>query len=110
MIRKLALATLTALSFAGPAVAAPINLGDGTWMFTPEDTGSDSIYFADVIRQDAEGDVLVELTNIYGTREGYAWFRCSTDQASVNGADWEYVDHRKHEGWWSDIACGRTVH
>ena len=108
MFRKLALATLTALSFSAPASAVPLNLG-GTWMFTPEMTGSTDIYYADVERQDAEGDILVVLTDMYDRRQGYAWFDCDQDLISLNGGDWEYVDHRKHEGWWSDIACNRPV-
>ena len=114
MFRKIAISALAALSFAAPASAAPIQIplgldGETGWMFTEQTTGADETYFVEVLRQDSEGDILVELTNVRDIRVGYAWVDCSSDIISIDGDDWKPVDHRKHEGWWSDIACGRPV-
>jgi len=113
MLRKLALSFLGALTVAAPASAAPIPIsiggGQTAWMFSPLFTGGTEEYFVQVERQDRDGDILLEFTNVQDDRLGYAWVDCSEDLISVDGDDWEYVDHRTHRGWWSDIACSRPV-
>jgi len=114
MLRKLALSVVGALSLAAPVAAVPIQIpvgleGQTAWMFSPQTAGGEETYFVEVIRQDSEGDILIELTDMTDRRLSYAWIDCDQDLISYNGGEWSYVDHRKHEGWYSDIACNRPL-
>ena len=65
-------------------------------------------HYITYVRQDHEGDVQVKVTQNGNTH--YFWVDCSNDRISLGGDDyqgWEYVDHRKMEGYYSDVACGR---
>ena len=58
------------------------------------------------VRKDYEGDVQIKVTS-QGATEWY-WVKCDTDRISFAGENyngWEYVDHRKMEGYYSDVAC-----
>ena len=66
-------------------------------------------HYITYVRKDHEGDVQVKVTQNGNTN--YFWVDCSTDRISVGGDGyngWEYVDHRKMEGYYSDVACGRV--
>lgn len=109
MFKRLALSALTALSIAGPASAAPLQIFDGIWMFTPENSGADMPFFVDVVRQDREGDILLNVTDERDNLISHVWMSCDDDKISYGGEPWERVDHRKIEGWISDIACTGRV-
>ena len=113
-MKKFFIAAIGALTLAAPVGAVPIEIpigldGRTAWVFSPDTSGDDFTYFVEVLRQDVEGDILINYTNIDNESIGYAWVDCKRDQISFDGGKWEYVDHRNTVGWHSDIACGRPV-
>lgn len=69
----------------------------------------DNVHRIEYIRKDHEGDVQLKI-NVKDT-EFYVWVNCKEDRIAVAGDDfdgWDYVDHRKMEGWYSDVACERV--
>ena len=65
-------------------------------------------HYITYVRRDFEGDVQVKVTQNGNTH--YFWVSCSDDRISLGGDDyngWRYVDHRKMEGYYSDVACRR---
>ena len=76
--------------------------------YVARDSDGDSHYIT-YVRRDHEGDVQVKVSQNGNTH--YYWVDCSSDRISVGGDDyngWDYVDHRKMEGYYSDVACGRV--
>ena len=66
----------------------------------------DRAHYIDYVRMDHEGDVLVEVNVERDTV--YFWINCRDDRISAAGDafnGWDYVDHRKMEGYYSDVAC-----
>ena len=113
-MKKLFLSIVTALSIATPAVAVPVPVpagpdGEVVWMFSPDTTGGEHTYFVEVMREDAEGDILIQYTDMVNNDLGYAWVDCGKDAISFDGGEWMYVDHRNIMGWHADIACGRPI-
>ena len=113
-MKKLLLAIAATLSLAAPVGAVPVEIpigldGRTAWMFGPDFTGDETNYFVEVIRMDADGDILLEYTDVSDRRLGYSWVNCSTERISFDGGEWKYVDHRNTVGWHYDIACGRPV-
>ena len=109
MIKRIVLSAISAISIAAPASALPVNVSGDTWLFTPQNSGSKGTFYAELIRQDSDGDFLVDISNANRNVIGYAWVDCKRDQISYDGGEWSYVDHRNVEGWIADIACGRRV-
>ena len=103
MIKQiLSVLALSTISIA-PAFAELTRLG--TDQYSARDAKGATHYIT-YVRQDYEGDVQLEV-NIGGDVV-YYWVDCSTDQISVGGDNyngWNYVDHRKMEGYYSDVAC-----
>ena len=63
-------------------------------------------HYITYVRQDHEGDVQIRVS--MNSDEQYYWVNCKTDRISVAGDNfdgWKYVDHRKMEGYYSDVAC-----
>lgn len=74
--------------------------------FYAAEDASDRTHYITYVRQDHEGDVQVKV-EVNGN-VGYFWINCSTDRISAAGDafdGWDYVDHRKMEGYYSDVAC-----
>lgn len=97
----LALATVS----VAPAMAELSRIGTDRYVATDVNNKSHYITY---VRQDHEGDVQVKVS-VNGT-ETYYWVNCNTDRISVGGDGfngWEYVDHRKMQGYYSDVACRR---
>ena len=86
-----------------PASAELIRLG--TDQYRALDSNNNTHYIT-YVRKDYEGDVQIKV-NMNGD-VAYFWVSCSTDQISLAGDDfngWNFVDHRKMEGYYSDVAC-----
>ena len=99
ILSVLALSTIT----IAPAFAELSKVGPDR--YTARDVKGRTHYIT-YVRQDFEGDVQLEVT-LSGQTE-YYWVDCSTDQISIGGDaydGWNYVDHRKMEGYYSDVAC-----
>ena len=106
MIKQLlSVLALSALSIA--PVSAEVNrIGEDR--YSAVDAQGDTHYIT-YVRQDHEGDVQIKVTQKGYTN--YFWVSCSNDKISLGGEDfqgWDYVDHRKMEGYYSDVACGRV--
>ena len=103
MIKQLlSILALSTVSVA-PAFAELSRIG--TDRYVADDANGDS-HLITYVRQDHEGDVQLEV-NINGNVT-YYWVNCTTDKISVGGDDyngWRFVDHRKMEGYYSDVAC-----
>ena len=109
MLRRFLTASALLLT-ATAAQAAPVFLGNDTWM-VEDDRGT--AYGITVQFQDREGDYAVRLCSENGKCD-FRWVRCSNDTIATRYSDgsvseWRYVDHRKIEGWMSDAACGRML-
>ena len=86
-----------------PASAELVRLG--TDQYSALD-GNNNTHYITYVRQDYEGDVQVKVS-MNGTTV-YYWVSCKDDQISEAGDNfdgWRYVDHRKMEGYYSDVAC-----
>ena len=89
---------------AMPAEATLRNVGGDMWTAVDANGSTHSIQY---VRQDHEGDVQVRVL-VQGRGETFYWIDCTQDLISVGGPDfdgWSYVDHRKMEGYYSDVAC-----
>ena len=105
MIKQLISAITLATMSAVPAMAQLTRISNDT--FVAEDA-QDRVHIIQYIRQDHEGDVQVKVT--VGSNVMYYWVNCSQDRISKGGDyfdGWDYVDHRKMEGYYSDVACRR---
>ena len=103
MIKQLlSIVALSTISIA-PAFAEISRLG--TDRYSAVDANNTTHYIT-FVRQDHEGDVQLEV-NVAGDVT-YYWVNCSTDKISIGGDSfngWRFVDHRKMEGYYSDVAC-----
>ena len=106
MIKQLiSILALSTLSIA-PASAEINRIGEDRYAAT--DAKGDTHYIT-YVRRDHEGDVQVKVSLNGNTN--YFWVNCSSDKMSIAGdgyQGWDYVDHRKMEGYYSDVACGRV--
>ena len=106
MIKQfLSVLALTAVSVA-PVFAGVNRVGEDRYSAVD---AKGATHYITYVRKDHEGDVQVKVTQNGNTN--YFWVDCSTDRISVGGDGyngWEYVDHRKMEGYYSDVACGRV--
>ena len=89
---------------AMPAEAAPVRVAQDVW--SAYDSNNNE-HIIKVERQDREGDFLIEVNVPARQTSQYYWVDCAQDLMSLPGADsqWYGVDHRKMEGWYSDVAC-----
>ncbi len=105
MIKQiLSVLALSAFTIA-PASAELRRLGNDSYVAYDV---QDRAHYIDYVRMDHEGDVQVRVT--IDRSEVYYWVNCSEDRMSYAGDDyngWDYVDHRKMEGYYSDVACRR---
>ena len=88
-----------------PASAELVRLG--TDQYSALD-GKDNTHYITYVRQDYEGDVQIKVS--MNGDVAYFWIDCKSDQISLAGDNfngWNYVDHRKMEGYYSDVACRR---
>ena len=103
MIKQLlSILALSALSIA--PVSAEISR-IGTDKYSAVDVDGD-VHYITYVRQDHEGDVQLTVS-LNGLVRTY-WVSCDDDRISVGGDNfdgWDYVDHRKMEGYYSDVAC-----
>ena len=76
----------------------------GTDVYVADDTNG-NIHRIEYVRMDHEGDVQLKVSS--GNVTEWFWVNCPTDSISLaqEGATWTYVDHRKMEGYYSDVAC-----
>ena len=106
MIKQLiSILALSTLSIA-PASAEINRIGEDR--YSAADAKGDTHYIT-YVRRDYEGDVQVKVSLNGNTN--YFWVNCSSDKMSIAGdgyQGWDYVDHRKMEGYYSDVACGRV--
>ena len=106
MIKQLiSILALSTLSIA-PALAEINRIGEDRYAATD---AKGATHYITYVRRDHEGDVQVKVTQNGNTN--YFWVSCSSDRISVAGdgyQGWDYVDHRKMEGYYSDVACGRV--
>ena len=108
-MKKLFAAAAASLAFAAPAVAQPYQVFEDTWA-APAATGGEHII--SVERVDREGDVLITVrrNSARGLITEQYWINCENDliayvQPGAEYYPWSQVDHRKMEGWYSDVAC-----
>ena len=103
MIKQLlSILALSTISVA-PAFAELSRIGTDRYVADDVDGNSHLITY---VRQDHEGDVQVKVSLNGNTN--YFWVDCSSDRISLGGdgyQGWNYVDHRKMEGYYSDVAC-----
>ena len=103
MIKQiLSVLALSAFSIT-PASAELNRVGED--LFTATDAKGATHYIT-YVRRDYEGDVQIKVTQNGNTH--YFWVDCRNDRISLAGDDyqgWDYVDHRKMEGHYSDVAC-----
>jgi len=108
-MKKLFAAAAATLAFAAPAVAQPYRVLQDVWA-APAADGTEHIIAVE--RVDREGDVLITVRR--NTSNGIAaeqyWIDCENDWIAYvrEGAEsypWSEIDHRKMEGWYSDVAC-----
>ena len=103
---KTVLSVLALSAFAiTPAYAELNRIGEDR--YSARDSSNETHYI-DYVRMDHEGDVQVRVT--VNGESVYYWVSCDDDRISVGGEyfnGWNYVDHRKMEGYYSDVACGR---
>lgn len=100
----LGIATLTAFSAVAPAQAEPTRVGQDVWSAYDS---SNNEHVITVVRQDREGDYLVEVKAPGSNFVANYWIDCKKDiiVEAREGAQWEAIDHRKMQGWYSDVAC-----
>ncbi len=105
MIKQLLSAlTLSAFTIA-PAFAGLNRIG--TDRYSAVDANNQTHYIT-YVRMDHEGDVQVRVD--HGGATEYYWVSCNDDRISLGGDGfngWDYVDHRKMQGYYSDVACRR---
>ena len=106
MIKQLiSILALSTLSIA-PASAEINRIAEDKYSATD---AKGSTHYITYVRRDYEGDVQVKVSLNGNTN--YFWVNCSSDKMSIAGdgyQGWDYVDHRKMEGYYSDVACGRV--
>ena len=103
MIKQvLSVLALTMMSVS-PAMAEVNRLGNDRYSAVD---AKGRTHYITYVRRDRDGDVQVKV-NISGDVT-YYWVSCDDDRISVGGDDfdgWDYVDHRKMQGYYSDVAC-----
>ena len=89
---------------AMPAEAEPVRIAQDVWSAYDS---SNNEHIIKVERQDREGDFLIEVSVPAKREVQEFWIDCRQDLIAVARTDarWEAVDHRKMEGWYSDVAC-----
>ena len=88
-----------------PAEATPVRVDQDIW--SAYDSNNNE-HIIKVEAQDREGDILIKVRVPAAGPIKYFWIDCAKDIISVDGAaygEWYAVDHRKMEGWYSDVAC-----
>ena len=98
----LSIAALSTVTVA-PAFAELTRIG--TDRYAAQDVNGNT-HLIEYIRMDNEGDVQISV-NLNGNFTHY-WVNCSNDRISIAGDGfngWDYVDHRKMQGYYSDVAC-----
>ena len=87
-----------------PAEAAPVRVAQDVWSAYDDNNNE---HIIKVERQDREGDFLIEVSVPARRTSQHYWVDCAQDLIALPGADsqWYGVDHRKMEGWYSDVAC-----
>lgn len=90
------------VAFAGAANARPKKIGTDTWRAYDSNNRAHTIIVNYV---DREGDVSITVKTRGDSTDW--WIDCDDDLISFASVDaeWEPVDHRKMEGWYSDVAC-----
>ena len=105
MIKQLfSVLALSAFSIA-PASAELTRIGEDIYSAVD---AKGATHYITYVRRDFEGDVQVKVSQNGITN--YFWVSCSDDRISLAGDaydGWDYVDHRKMEGYYSDVACRR---
>ena len=105
MIKSLLTATVLITLSATSSLAELIKVSNDVYV---ADDADGNIHRIEYIRQDHEGDVQVKVN--VRDEETYYWVNCKEDRISIGGdgfQGWDYVDHRKMQGYYSDVACGR---
>ena len=99
----LSIATFATL-FGGVAQAEPIRIAQDTW--SAYDSANNE-HIIKVELQDREGDYLIEVIVPAKRTVVEFWIDCRQDVIAEARPDaqWSPVDHRKMEGWYSDVAC-----
>lgn len=103
MIKQILSALALSAVTVAPAFASLQRISTDRYYAT--DANNDTHYI-DYVRMDHEGDVQIRVT--VNGNSVYHWVNCRTDQISLAGDlfdGWEYVDHRKMQGYYSDVAC-----
>ena len=106
MIKQLLSVLALSVVSVTPAIAGLTRIAPDR--YSAVDSNNETHYIT-YIRMDHEGDVQLQVDVGQGTV--YFWVNCSTDRISLGGDaynGWDYVDHRKMEGYYSDVACGRV--
>ena len=106
MIKQLLSVLALSVVSVAPAFAGLTRIG--TDRYYAVDAGNQT-HFITYIRMDHEGDVQVQVDR--GEVTEYYWVSCDNDRISRGGDaynGWHYVDHRKMQGYYSDVACGRV--
>ena len=87
-----------------PAEATPVRVAQDVWSAYDSDNNEHVIT---VERQDREGDFLIRVNVPARQVTQSFWIDCRNDLIGEarTDASWEAVDHRKMEGWYSDVAC-----
>ena len=93
-----------AMFTTSPAKAEPVRIAQDVW--SAYDSANNE-HIIKVERQDRAGDFLIEVSVPAKREVQEFWIDCRQDliaEARVD-ARWEAIDHRKMEGWYSDVAC-----
>jgi hypothetical protein len=87
-----------------PASAQPTRIGQDTWS-AYDDRGQEHVIKVEF--QDREGDYRIEVRQLAVNEVTTYWIDCNRDIIQVAGTSnpWSNIDHRKMEGWYSDVAC-----
>ena len=86
-----------------PALAGLNRIGEDFYYAVDSE---ENTHYITYVRQDHEGDVQIRVS--VNNNVAYFWVNCSEDRISAAGDNfngWKYVDHRKMEGYYSDVAC-----
>ena len=85
------------------ASASPQRVAADTWS-AYDDQGQEHVI--KVNHQDKEGDYMIEVRIPDQYETTYYWIDCKRDWIhAIGDDDWDVIDHRKMEGWYSDVAC-----
>ena len=90
--------------FGGVAQAEPIRIAEAVWSAYDSRTTE---HMLKVELQDRAGDILIEVSVPAKRMATEFWIDCRLDVIAEarTDAQWFPVDHRKMEGWYSDVAC-----